>query len=101
MGKAYVITSGKGGTGKTSVSAGLACCLADRGYRTLCIDMDIGLKNLDIVLGLSDYGIYDFYDVLCGACSAKTQSSAILSWTSSFFSRLRLPFPPKGYQKRT
>ena len=96
MGKAYVITSGKGGTGKTSVSAGLACCLADRGYRTLCIDMDIGLKNLDIVLGLSDYGIYDFYDVLCGACSAEDAVIRHPQLDKLFFLTAPAAFPPEG-----
>jgi septum site-determining protein MinD len=66
MGKIIVITSGKGGTGKTTTTAALASALAQRNYRVLCIDTDIGLKNLDISLGLTDMALPDFYDVLEG-----------------------------------
>ena len=63
MSTAIVITSGKGGTGKTSLTGGVASCLAALGHRVLCIDMDIGLRNLDISLGLSDRALMDFSDV--------------------------------------
>lgn len=68
MGTAIMVTSGKGGTGKTSLTAGTACCLAALGYRVLCIDLDIGLRNLDIALGLSDRAVMDFNDVLEHRC---------------------------------
>ena len=68
MSTAIVITSGKGGTGKTSLTAGLGSCLAALGKKVLCIDMDIGLRNLDLSLGLSDRALMDFTDVLCGRC---------------------------------
>ena len=64
MGTAVMITSGKGGTGKTSITAGVASCLAALGHRVLCIDLDIGLRNLDLVLGLSDRAVMDFSDVM-------------------------------------
>ena len=51
MGTVIAITSGKGGTGKTSITGGVACSLALMGRRVLCVDMDIGLRNLDISLG--------------------------------------------------
>ena len=51
MGTAIVITSGKGGTGKSSFTVGVASCLAAMGKQVLCIDMDIGLRNLDLSLG--------------------------------------------------
>ena len=54
MGTGIVVTSGKGGTGKTSVTGGVGCCLAALGYQVLCIDMDIGLRNLDLSLGMAD-----------------------------------------------
>ena len=54
MGTAVMVTSGKGGTGKTSLTAGVASCLAALGRRVLCIDVDIGLRNLDLPLGMSD-----------------------------------------------
>ena len=69
MSTAIVVTSGKGGTGKTSVTGGVASCLAAMGYRVLCIDMDIGLRNLDLSLGMSDRALMDFTDVVEGRCS--------------------------------
>ena len=68
MGIVIAVTSGKGGTGKTSVTGGVASCLARLGKRVLCIDMDIGLRNLDISLGLSDRALMDFSDVAEGRC---------------------------------
>jgi len=62
MGTAIVVTSGKGGTGKTSITGGVAGSLARLGHSVLCIDMDIGLRNLDISLGLSDRALMDFSD---------------------------------------
>lgn len=68
MGCALMITSGKGGTGKTSLTAGVASCLAALGRRVLCVDMDVGLRNLDLVLGLSDRAVMDFSDVMAYRC---------------------------------
>ena len=68
MGIVIVVTSGKGGTGKTSITAGISGSLALRGHRVLCIDMDIGLRNLDISLGMSDRALMDFSDVALGHC---------------------------------
>ena len=68
MGIVVTITSGKGGTGKTSITGGVAASLALMGRRVLCIDMDIGLRNLDISLGLSDRALMDFSDVALGRC---------------------------------
>ena len=69
MGTAVMVTSGKGGTGKTSLTAGVASCLAALGRRVLCIDMDVGLRNLDLALGLSDRAVMDFSDVMEYRCS--------------------------------
>lgn len=69
MGTAIVITSGKGGTGKSSLTVGLASCLAAMGKRVLCLDMDIGLRNLDLSLGMSDIALMDVSDVLQGRCT--------------------------------
>lgn len=68
MGTSVMVTSGKGGTGKTSLTAGVASCLAALGHRVLCIDLDIGLRNLDIALGLSDRAVMDFTDVIERRC---------------------------------
>lgn len=72
MGTAIMITSGKGGTGKTSLTAGAASCLAALGQRVLCIDLDIGLRNLDIALGLADRAVMDFSDVMAHRCPLLT-----------------------------
>ncbi len=66
MGEIAAIVSGKGGTGKTSVCAGIAIALASSGSRVLCIDCDVGLRNLDISLGMSDSGTLSFLDVSQG-----------------------------------
>ena len=68
MGIAIAVTSGKGGTGKTSVTGGVAAALAQLGRSVLCIDMDIGLRNLDLSLGLSDRALMDFTDAAQGRC---------------------------------
>ncbi len=65
LGELFAVLSGKGGTGKTSVCAGIATTLASEGKKVLCIDCDVGLRNLDISLGLSDSGALSFLDV-CG-----------------------------------
>jgi len=66
MGKVIAITSGKGGTGKTTVAAAISSCLAVLGHRTLCIDFDAQLKNLDLALGMTDFAVKDFMDVVSG-----------------------------------
>ena len=66
MGELFAVVSGKGGTGKTSVCAALATALAKEGKRVLCIDCDVGLRNLDISLGLPDNGGLSFLDVCQG-----------------------------------
>lgn len=66
MGELIAVLSGKGGTGKTSVTAGLATSLAHLGETVLCIDCDVGLRNLDIALGLSEEGVLSFAEVYSG-----------------------------------
>ena len=63
------VLSGKGGTGKTSVCAGVATALAQTGAKVLCIDCDVGLRNLDIALGISELGTLSFTDVCQGGYS--------------------------------
>lgn len=69
MGELIAVLSGKGGTGKTSVCAAVASAIAQSGDRVLCIDCDVGLRNLDIALGLSDAGSLSFLDVCQGGYS--------------------------------
>ncbi|WP_257346317.1 septum site-determining protein MinD [Pseudalkalibacillus decolorationis] len=68
MGEAIVITSGKGGVGKTTTSANIGTSLALLGKRVCMIDTDIGLRNLDVVMGLENRIIYDLVDVAHGRC---------------------------------
>ena len=66
MGELIAVLSGKGGTGKTSVCAGIATVMASSGLKILCIDCDVGLRNLDISLAMSDSGALSFLDVCEG-----------------------------------
>jgi septum site-determining protein MinD len=65
------ITSGKGGVGKTTAVANLAVALASSGSKVVCIDGDIGLRNLDVILGLENRIVYDIVDVIEGRCRLK------------------------------
>ena len=69
MGQCIAVVSGKGGTGKTSFTAGVGAALALSGRRVLCLDCDIGLRNLDLALGLTDRALMDFSDVAQDRCS--------------------------------
>ena len=69
MGQTIAVVSGKGGTGKTSFTANVGMALAQLGHPTLCSDCDIGLRNLDIALAMTDRAVMDFTDVLAGHCS--------------------------------
>ena len=69
MGSVIAVLSGKGGTGKTTACAGISVALSCAGLRVLCIDCDVGLRNLDISLGLSDSGALSFRDVSEGGYS--------------------------------
>ena len=66
MGQVIAVVSGKGGTGKTSFTALVGSALAEMGHRTLCLDCDVGLRNLDLALGMSDSALMDFTDVIAG-----------------------------------
>jgi septum site-determining protein MinD len=68
MGEAIVVTSGKGGVGKTTTSANVGTALALLGKKVCMVDTDIGLRNLDVVMGLENRIIYDLVDVIEGRC---------------------------------
>src|SRR3989337_4025201 len=65
------VTSGKGGVGKTTAVANLAVALTADGKKVVCIDGDIGLRNLDVVLGLENRIVYDLVDVVEGRCKLR------------------------------
>jgi septum site-determining protein MinD len=69
--KVITITSGKGGVGKTTTSANLGVALASLGYKVVCMDADIGLRNLDVVLGLENRIVYDIVDIVEGRCRVR------------------------------
>lgn len=71
MGQAIVITSGKGGVGKTTTSANLGTALALMGKKVCLVDTDIGLRNLDVVMGLENRIIYDIIDVIEDRCKLR------------------------------
>lgn len=71
MSEVIVVTSGKGGVGKTTTTANIGYGLARLGYKILLIDTDIGLRNLDVVMGLDNRIVYNLVDVIEGSCRAK------------------------------
>lgn len=80
-GRAIVITSGKGGVGKTTTTANLGAALASKGKRVLVIDGDIGLRNLDVIMGLENRIVFNVIDVVKGVC--KPQQALIKSKKSN------------------
>ncbi|GFI61211.1 septum site-determining protein MinD [Clostridiales bacterium] len=71
MSEVIVVTSGKGGVGKTTTSANIGCGLALSGKKVVLVDSDIGLRNLDVVMGLENRIVYDLVDVIEGSCRLK------------------------------
>ncbi|NCQ52783.1 MAG: septum site-determining protein MinD [Caldiserica bacterium CG02_land_8_20_14_3_00_36_38] len=68
MGRTIVVTAGKGGVGKTTVTANLGALLTKLGNKVVVVDMDIGLRNLDVVMGLENRVVYNIMDVSDGKC---------------------------------
>lgn len=91
MSRAICVASGKGGTGKTSVASGVACCLAALGKSVIILDADVGLRNMDIVLGVADSALFDFTDVISGGVEL---SRALL--THPLIENLKLLSAPLG-----
>lgn len=71
MGEIIVITSGKGGVGKTTTTANIGVGLARLGKKVVVIDTDLGLRNLDVVMGLENRIVYNLVDVIAGNCRMK------------------------------
>lgn len=94
MGQVISVVSGKGGTGKTSFVCHVGLYLANMGYRVLCLDCDLGLRNLDIALGMSDCAVMDFTDVLAGRCTL--EEAAVPHPTVDILSLLTAPAFVRG-----
>ena len=77
MSKIIAVTSGKGGTGKSSISACLGYALAKQGNRTLIIELDFGLRCMDIMLGMQGNITYDLGDVLEGTCDVYKATTTV------------------------
>ena len=71
MGEVIVITSGKGGVGKTTTTANIGIGLSELGKKVMVIDTDLGLRNLDVVMGLENRIVYNIVDVIEGNCRLK------------------------------
>ena len=102
MGELIAVLSGKGGTGKTSVCAGVTTALARMGHRVLAVDCDMGLQNLDISLGLSDSGAISFLDVCEGGYrldqAAKHHKFSSLAFLTAPVNRTAESVDPEGFR---
>ncbi len=103
MGQVIAVVSGKGGTGKTSFVSHVGLYLADMGKRVLCLDCDVGLRNLDIALGMSDCAVMDFTDVLEGRCGLEEAMVPHPQMAGLYLlnapSLLRRPIDPAAFQR--
>ena len=95
MGELIAVLSGKGGTGKTSVCAGIATALASSGLKILCIDCDVGLRNLDISLAMSESFALSFLDV-CEGSHPLSQAAVHPIYPSLQFLTAPLNCPPES-----
>ena len=94
MGRVIVITSGKGGTGKTTLTGGIGAALSRLGKRVLCLDADVGLRNLDIALGMADAALMDFSDVMAGRCPLARAAAPHPGLDGLFLLTAPLTLPP-------
>lgn len=85
MGKVVLVSSGKGGTGKTMFSVNLGATLAKHGSRVMLLDMDMGLRNMDIYLGAENKVIYNIMDVVSGICRIKKAMLKVDGFDTLYF----------------
>ena len=77
MAKIVVVTSGKGGVGKTTTSASFASGLALKGFKTVVIDFDVGLRNLDLIMGCERRVVYDLINVIQGEANLNQATNSV------------------------
>ena len=92
MTQTIVIASGKGGTGKTSVTAGVGCALAELGHSCLMIDADVGMQSLDMALGVHNFAVFDFADAARGNIALADAAVALADFPQAAV----LAAPPDG-----
>ncbi len=85
MGKVILVSSGKGGTGKTMFSVNMGAVLARQGHRVMLLDMDMGLRNMDIYLGMENKVIYNIMDVISGICRIKKAMLRVDGFQTLYF----------------
>lgn len=85
MGKVILVSSGKGGTGKTMFSVNLGATLAKHGSRVMLLDMDMGLRNMDIYLGMENKVVYNIMDVISGICRIKKAMLKVDGFETLYF----------------
>lgn len=85
MDKVILVTSGKGGTGKTMFSVNLGVTLADLGRRVLLIDMDLGMRNMDLYLGMENRVVFNIMDVMTGVCRLNKAILRVHGFQSLYF----------------
>lgn len=85
MGKVILVASGKGGTGKTMFSVNMGAILAQHGYRVMLLDMDMGMRNMDIYLGMENRVVYNIMDVLSGICRISKAVIKVDGFNSLYF----------------
>ncbi len=85
MGKVILVSSGKGGTGKTMFTVNLGAVLAQRNKRVMLMDLDMGLRNMDIYLGMENKVVYNIMDVLSGICRIKKAMIKVDGFDTLYF----------------
>ncbi|NLD19214.1 MAG: septum site-determining protein MinD [Clostridiales bacterium] len=85
MGKVVLVSSGKGGTGKTMFSVNIGAMLSNYGFKVMLIDMDIGMRNMDLYLGMENKVVYNVMDVLSGMCRIKKAMIKVDGFDNLYF----------------
>lgn len=85
MGKVILVSSGKGGTGKTMVSVNMGALLSQYGFKVILLDMDMGLRNMDIYLNMENRVVYNIMDVISGVCRIKKAMIKVRGFENLYF----------------